>query len=147
MSKLKPEHPRYGPWLTGVRPRINNKSYKIGGEGRKHFPTLNVNMKTWKDVMSYVKGRKQNHTSSGHTYRSGYSGMKGNWLKDTLKQHAVESSSMNYQGSIAENQKSQSTTQESPFDLNKLPDEEGQLMLQSSYPDLDLNLNMFAIPN
>lgn len=85
--------------------------------------------KTWKDVMNSVTGREKTQSSSGHTYRSGHSGVQGNWFKkDIMKHHMLESLSQYSHEFHAENQKNQSTTQATLFDLNELLDEEEQPM-------------------
>lgn len=57
MAETEPLQPRYGPWLTGVRPRTTARSYHIGSQRQKQKPTRDPNKQSWKDVMSSAKGK------------------------------------------------------------------------------------------
>lgn len=51
LSQVKLGYPRYGPWMTGPRPRAKAKSFQVGGGSRHLQPVRDPNKKSWTDLM------------------------------------------------------------------------------------------------
>lgn len=63
-SELSQDQPRFGPWMTTVRPRAQVKAYHIGGVKSIAPPKRNPNNESWRDVMnSAARGFKGNDAS------------------------------------------------------------------------------------
>lgn len=73
MSEVRPKYPRYGPWLVGTRPRIQNMRYNIGGDRTKEQPRRDINRRSWKEVMHMAEeSTRGQHVSQ--SIRTGYRG-------------------------------------------------------------------------
>lgn len=97
--------PRYGPWLTGVRPRTMAKSYRIGGHNITHNPIHDDNRQSWKEVMASVQGRKNSHTQSGQRFGRRERSDREVWSQDIMQQQTMEDPYRNAQGSFVVDQK------------------------------------------
>lgn len=51
MSEVKPGYPRYGPWLLGLRPKGNTRTFHVGGGSRQQLPVRDPMKKSWQEVM------------------------------------------------------------------------------------------------
>lgn len=55
MSEVKPRCPRYEPWLSGIKPRINSKWFHVGGDNKSNHVDRDMSRKSWKDIMNESK--------------------------------------------------------------------------------------------
>lgn len=67
MSEFKPEFPLYGPWLSGVRPRVNTKWFTVGDRSSQIQRQGDSGRRTWRDVMIEARENEAPESSKGES--------------------------------------------------------------------------------
>lgn len=122
-AKNDPELSRYGPWLLGERPRLSNKSFRIGGQDIQNKPIRDGNRQSWKEVMASARGKVTSHPPFSR--RGGSSDWSGREAMSRRPTHSFheDGNGKNEQRSFVVDQGAMETDKGFAFDLNSIHDQ------------------------